>query len=478
MATEEIFIFLDKSNYQNQLKYSFQNIQLMQKYLNKIRKLAGFTSEQLGKVLGISGQTILNLEKNKITIKESTVKKLYDVFLQSALKNIEHKNFLLFNILIALFYYNSPDQYGTNIIMKSPKNQDFIETNIFNDFDLLEKTIIFQLDKYNDKLSFPPEATCLINNLESFTEIMNSEFSAEWLLLSGDSMINALSSNLRNLRIIANLSTDYIRQQFNLEKSSYAHYELGTCTLNISQANLFLEALLSENHGNKELLKETLGLIFLKNYKNFKTEIDSSINEIVQIIQSNINVEILNYTLIKMLRLNKHKVFFNQHPFSLNEVLKMPYIERNCYLSILKESCIEIKGMDSYCIKKQLFDNETIYAINPKISVSSFNNYIKIDMGINTIFVEESSLESFIVQLLNIQESMINNIKQKTTILIKDGELHLNIIEPGDYQELRLVSSFVKIGSPHNVLVLNYPSNIYNLTKLINELINYKNQLK
>ena len=431
MPFDEIHKFFEKTYYQQQLDMSLRNISIMQKHLSKLRHSAELTSEQLGSKIGVSGQTILNLEKNNILIKEITVKKLFEVFLQEALNNLGKENYLLFNLLIALFYYRSPSPYSYDIFNKEEKSQNFIESNVFDDTDILKEIIIFQIEKYNDKLSFPPQATPLINNLKDFSEYMNFEFNSDWLLLSADSMVEALSANIRNLRIISNISTDTLLKEFNLKKSSYAHYELGTCILNISQAKIFLDLLYSTCNERTLFLEDILNLIFSRNYKDFKTYIDTSITQIAQLIQSGITSKVLNYSVEQMLLKNKKLIEQKIPPVSLDYVLELPYLQRNHYFDFIKMACIKIEGMPEFCEENNLedlvgrkFDNESLQMLNPPISIKNIDNDIKIKIGIDSFDIEKNSIEVFIKQLETTLEYIEQETLASTIIPIKSRKLY------------------------------------------------------
>ena len=484
MAIDEIHKFLEKTYYQQQLDLSLRNINIMQKYLNKLRHSADLTSELLGSKIGVSGQTILNLEKNNIQIKEITVKKIFEVFLQVALNNIEKENYLLFNLLIALFYYRSPNPYSNDIFNKEEKSQSFIESNVFKDTDILKEIIIFQIEKYNDKLSFPPQATPLIKNLNDFSEYMNFEFNSDWLLLSAESMVEALSTNIRNLRIISNISTDALLQEFNLKKSSYAHYELGTCILNISQAKIFLDILYSTCNEKTLFLEDTLTLIFSRNYKSFKKNIDTSISQIAQLIQSGITSKVLNYTIKQMLLINRAFIEQKNPPISLDSVMELPYLQRKYYFDFIKTACIKVDGMPAFCLKNSLvdlegrkFDDESLMKLDPKISIKNIDNDIKIKIGIDSFDIEKNSIEVFIKQLETTLEYIEQETLASTIIPIKRGKLYLTIEKIHDFGE-PFISAYIRYDNKNETDLLNLPSNKYNLTKLINELKKYLEEQK
>lgn len=484
MAIDEIYKFLEKTYYQQQLDLSLRNINIMQKYLNKLRHSADLTSELLGSKIGVSGQTILNLEKNNIQIKEITVKKIFEVFLQVALNNIEKENYLLFNLLIALFYYRSPNPFSSDIVNKQENSQIFLESNIFDDIDILEKKIIFQIKKYNDKLSFPPPATSLINNLNDFSEYMNFEFNSDWLLLSAESMVEALSANIRNLRIISNISLDTLLKEFNLKKSSYAHYELGTCILNISQAKSFLDILYSTCNEKTLFLEDTLNLIFSRNYKDFKTFIDTSISQIAQLIQSGITSKVLNYSITQMLLINRTLIEQKNLPVSLDYVMELPYLQRNYYFDFIKTACIKVDGMPAFCLKNSLvdlegrkFDDESLMELDPKISIKNIDNDIKIKIGIDSFDIEKNSIEVFIKQLETTLEYIEQETLASTIIPIKRGKLYLTIEKIHDFGE-PFISAYIWYDNKNEKDLLNHLSNKYNLTKLINELKKYLEEQK
>lgn len=82
--------------------YNANAINTMQKYLSILRKVNGWTTEELGKRIGVTKQTISNLENNKVTMSKTQYIALRTVFEYEV--RIVNTNMTLKRILCLLFY--------------------------------------------------------------------------------------------------------------------------------------------------------------------------------------------------------------------------------------------------------------------------------------------------------------------------------------------------------------------------------------
>lgn len=77
-------------------------IEVMQRYLPSLRKIAGWTSEELGKRLGVTKQTISNLENKKVNMTKMQYIALRVIF-ENEVRNVSN-NATLKRAICILFY--------------------------------------------------------------------------------------------------------------------------------------------------------------------------------------------------------------------------------------------------------------------------------------------------------------------------------------------------------------------------------------
>lgn len=77
-------------------------IEVMQRYLPSLRKIAGWTAEELGKRLGVTKQTISNLENKKVNMTKMQYIALRVIF-ENEIRNVSN-NVTLKRAMCILFY--------------------------------------------------------------------------------------------------------------------------------------------------------------------------------------------------------------------------------------------------------------------------------------------------------------------------------------------------------------------------------------
>lgn len=81
---------------------NYNVISTMQKYLIILRKIAGWTTEDLGKRIGVTKQTISNLENNKVSMTKTQYLALRTIFEYEI--RVVNDNAVLKRVMTVLFY--------------------------------------------------------------------------------------------------------------------------------------------------------------------------------------------------------------------------------------------------------------------------------------------------------------------------------------------------------------------------------------
>lgn len=81
---------------------SYDVINIMQKYLIILRKIAGWTMEDLGRCIGVTKQTISNLENNKVSMTKTQYLALRTIFEYEI--RVVDDNIVLKRVMSILFY--------------------------------------------------------------------------------------------------------------------------------------------------------------------------------------------------------------------------------------------------------------------------------------------------------------------------------------------------------------------------------------
>ena len=84
------------------MKKGDQVINVMQKYLQILRKVNGWTAEEMGNRLGVTKQTISNLENGKVCMTKTQYIALRTIF-ENEIRNVDN-NLALKRIMCILFY--------------------------------------------------------------------------------------------------------------------------------------------------------------------------------------------------------------------------------------------------------------------------------------------------------------------------------------------------------------------------------------
>ena len=84
------------------MKNRNQVINIMQKYLQILRKVNGWSAEEMGNKLGVTKQTISNLENGKVCMTKTQYIALRTIF-ENEIRNV-HDNLVLKRMMCILFY--------------------------------------------------------------------------------------------------------------------------------------------------------------------------------------------------------------------------------------------------------------------------------------------------------------------------------------------------------------------------------------